>query len=476
MTPEIATDLPLHAQPPLNPGRIAELLRKYDRQGPRYTSYPPATQFASVEVSRYLDALADSTSQEPLSLYIHIPFCSSPCYYCGCNKIVTRNRAHVRRYMEHLRREMALLRLQSSLHQRPVMQLHLGGGTPTFLDDAELTELVHLTAHYFRLVQDDTRDYAIEIDPRTVDRSRIELIRGLGFNRISLGIQDFDPEVQKAINRIQGVEMIERLVRDIRARAFGSLNFDLIYGLPKQTLKSVEDTLREVIRLAPDRISYYNYAHLPERFAAQRAIHTEDLPSPALKLEMLTLLIRTLTEAGYLYIGMDHFVKADDPLALAQANGELCRNFQGYSVHKAEDLVGLGVSSISNIHGMFVQNAAQLDAYYQALDENRLPVVRGRESSREDVLRRDIIQQLSCYRFLDIARIEREYGIDFKVHFNLLLPELVQLERDGLLSLATPGKIYVSAEGSLLLRNICMVFDEYLRQDTPSKPTFSRVI
>lgn len=462
--------------PSLNAPRIAELLRKYDKQGPRYTSYPPATQFASMDASRYLQALAVSAPTTPLSVYIHIPFCSTACFYCGCNKIITRDREQVRRYLEHLRKEMALLRLQSSLHQRPVTQLHLGGGTPTFLDDAELTELIHLTAHYFNLVRDDTRDYSIEIDPRTVDRARIELIRGLGFNRISLGIQDFDPEVQKAINRVQSVEMITRLVQDIRARAFGSLNFDLIYGLPKQTLQSVEETLRTVIALAPDRISYYNYAHLPERFPAQRAIHDADLPDAGVKLQMLTLLIKTLTEAGYLYIGMDHFVKAGDPLAVAQATGKLCRNFQGYSVNKAQDLIGLGVSSISNVQGMYVQNALQVDAYYQALDENRLPVIKGVASTPEDVLRRDIIQQLSCYRYLDIDRIEQQYGIDFKEHFHAVLPELAQFERDGLLSLSQAGKLYVSADGSLLLRNICMLFDEYLQRASPAKALFSRVI
>ncbi len=476
MTPELAQQMSFSPQPALNSLRVAELLRKYDKQGPRYTSYPPATQFRPVDPGNYLDVLSSSKASDPLSLYIHIPFCSSPCYYCGCNKIITRNHEKVRQYLEHLRREMALLRLQSTLHLRPVMQLHLGGGTPTFLDDGELTELVHLTSHYFNLVRDDKRDYSIEIDPRTVDSARIELIRGLGFNRISLGIQDFDPMVQKAINREQSVEMIASLVKDIRARAFGSLNFDLIYGLPKQTLGSIERTLKEVIALSPDRISYYNYAHLPGRFAAQRAIATQDLPEPALKLQMLTLLIKTLTEAGYQYIGMDHFVKADDPLAIAQANGDLCRNFQGYSIHKAEDLIGLGVSSISNVHGMFVQNAVQLDTYYQALDQNQLPVVKGVASTDEDVLRRDIIQQLSCYRYLDIARIEKQYHIVFEEHFSPVLPELMQFEEDGLISRCDPGKLYVTAEGSLLLRTICMVFDEYLRRDTPGRSLFSRVI
>ena len=456
-----------------------DLIRKYNVQGPRYTSYPAVPHWKNnISESRWVDRVTTvfraSNKAHGISVYIHLPYCESLCTYCGCNTRITVNHAVERPYILGVLAEWHAY-IQLFGDERPVIaELHLGGGTPTFFSPENLQFLIsELLAPCDVAPQ---AEFGFEGHPNNTTFEHLRVLRNLGFTRLSLGIQDFDPQVQKAINRIQPVDMIERLVGDIRARAFGSLNFDLIYGLPKQTLKSVEDTLREVIRLAPDRISYYNYAHLPERFAAQRAIHTEDLPPPGVKLEMLTLVIRTLTDAGYLYLGMDHFVKMDDPLAIAQANGTLCRNFQGYSIHKAEDLVGLGVSSISNIHGMFVQNAAQLNTYYQALDENRLPVVKGRESTQEDVLRRDIIQQLSCYRFLDIARIEREYGIDFEEHFNLLLPELEQLERDGLLSLATPGKLFVSAEGSLLLRNICMVFDEYLRQDTPSKPTFSRVI
>lgn len=267
--------------------QIIDLLRKYDRAGPRYTSYPPATQFRATGSEDYLQALAESAPDAPVSVYIHIPFCRSPCYYCGCNKIITRNRDAVRQYLNHLRKEMALLRLQSTTYKRPVTQLHLGGGTPTFLDNAELTELVHHTSHYFNLVNADSRDYSIEIDPRTVDRARIELIRGLGFNRLSLGIQDFDPAVQGAINRQQRVEDIRELVGHIRTRGFSSLNFDLIYGLPLQTPDSIQMTLEKVIALSPDRISYYNYAHLPERFPAQKAIRNEDLPAPGLQTTFL---------------------------------------------------------------------------------------------------------------------------------------------------------------------------------------------
>ncbi len=455
---------------------IAELLRKYDRSGPRYTSYPPATQFRATGAEDYLDALAQARPDDPVSVYIHIPFCRSPCYYCGCNKIVTRNRDSVRQYLNHLHKEMALLRLQSATYRRPVTQLHLGGGTPTFLDNAELTELVHYTSQYFNLVRADSRDYSIEIDPRTVDRARIELIRGLGFNRLSLGIQDFDPAVQAAINRVQSVEEIRELVGHIRTRGFSSLNFDLIYGLPLQTLESIHHTLAHVIALSPDRISYYNYAHLPERFPAQKAIRTEDLPAPASKLQMLTLIIETLTAAGYRHIGMDHFVKAGDSLARAQDEGRLCRNFQGYSISKAQDLIGLGVSSISNVGDVFAQNAVQLDNYYRALDANQLPIEKGVVSSDEDLLRRDIIQQLACYRALDIAKLEAQYHLQFTEHFKDALPALRQFEQDGLLERDGWKRLQVSDRGSLLLRNICMVFDAYLQNTGVVKSLFSRAI
>jgi oxygen-independent coproporphyrinogen-3 oxidase len=465
-----------NAPGPLSEVRVEELLRRYDRAGPRYTSYPAATEFRSCGQQDYLEALAHSGSEAPLSLYIHIPFCSTPCYYCACNKQITRNRDSVRHYLDHLRKEMALLRLQSDAHKRPVTQFHLGGGTPTFLDDAELTELVHLASHYFHLQRDDDRDYCIEIDPRTVDSARIELIRGLGFNRISLGIQDFNPDVQHAINRLQPVSAIQELVGNIRARGFSSLNFDLIYGLPLQSLDTVRQTLQQVITLAPDRISYYNYAHLPERFPAQRAIRPEDLPASGDKLRMLAAIIDTLTAAGYLHIGMDHFVKPGDSLARAQSDGTLRRNFQGYAVNKALDLIGLGVSSINNVGKVFAQNALRLDDYYHALDQNQLPVQRGLVSCREDELRRDIIQAISCYRYLNIADLECRHKISFSEHFRPLLPELVKLARDNLIHYEEGKNIVVTQEGSLLLRTICMVFDEYLLREMSAQPAFSRVI
>ncbi len=464
----------------LLPSRISELLEKYDRPGPRYTSYPPATEFKTMTPQSYLDALLQrgyaALPSDPISVYIHLPFCRTPCYYCGCNKIITRSPSAVRKYLDHLRKEMALLRLQTNLHQRPVTQFHLGGGTPTFLDDAEMTELIHHTSHYFNLVNLEDRDYSIEVDPRTVNLERVQLLRGLGFNRISLGIQDFDENVQTAINRTQSVQEIGELTSAIRHCGFKSLNFDLIYGLPLQTLESINTTLRHVIALSPDRISYYNYAHLPARFPGQRAIRTADIPSASVKLQMLTTIVGTLTAAGYEYIGIDHFVKKNDPLARAQAEGRLCRNFQGYSIQKSTDLVGLGVSSISSTGLVFAQNAVKLDRYYQALDTNQLPVEKGLVSTVEDVLRREIIQQLTCYRALDVGAIETEFGIDFAQHFPAALHELARFESDGLICWRDGKNLTVTAEGTLLLRNLCMVFDEYLQGVIPLRPLFSRAI
>jgi oxygen-independent coproporphyrinogen-3 oxidase len=440
------------------------LLQKYDVSGPRYTSYPTAAQFASgFDGSHFLNAVYTGVEViTPLSLYIHLPFCENICYYCACNKVVTRDRTVVREYLDHLHREMALLRLQLKLSRRPVTQLHWGGGTPTFLDAAEMTELMHMTAQHFNLSRDSSRDYAIEIDPRTVDRQKIDLLRGLGFNRISLGIQDFDADVQQAINRIQTVEMVGSLVEYIRERSFHSLNFDLIYGLPKQDEESLSRTLDVVIKLSPDRISYYNYAHLPERFLPQRAIDRLTLPTAEQKILMLALITKKLVAAGYVYIGMDHFVKPDDSLAVAQREGQLARNFQGYTIAKAQDLIGLGVSSISSFDRVYAQNATDLDAYYSALDDNHLSIAKGVILTDEDVLRREIIQELLCQRHLDIAALQRKYAIDFYIHFGEAITALQGMEADGLLSISRDA-IVVNENGYPFLRNICMAFDEYVQ-------------
>ncbi len=462
------------------------LLKKYDVSGPRYTSYPTAAQFATgFDGSDFLNAVcrpstsADGASVEsiaPLSLYIHIPFCENICYYCACNKVVTRDKTVVRRYLDSLHREMALLHLQLKLHHRPVTQLHWGGGTPTFLDDAEMTELMHMTAHHFHLSRDPDRDYAIEIDPRSVSYDTIDLLRGLGFNRISLGIQDFHPAVQHAINRIQSVEMVSDLVEYIRERSFRSLNFDLIYGLPHQTEETLRDTLEKVIAMSPDRISFYNYAHLPERFLPQRAIDRLTLPTAEEKIRLLAQIIEQLTQAGYIYIGMDHFVKPDDSLAIAQREGHLARNFQGYTIAKAQDLIGMGVSAISSLEGVYAQNCTDLETWYSALERNRLPIVKGVLLTPEDKIRREIIQEILCNRSLDIDAAEQKHGIVFHEHFSNALLGLHEMQADGIVSL-TPDKLVVNPCGFPFLRNIAMLFDEYLAaQQSSGQTRYSRAL
>ena len=440
-----------------------QLLQKYDVSGPRYTSYPTAAQFASgFTGSDFLNAVFnDVETITPLSLYIHIPFCENICYYCACNKVVTRDKSVVRKYLDSLHREMALLHLQLKLHHRPVTQLHWGGGTPTFLDAAEMTELMHMTANHFHLTRDSQRDYAIEIDPRSVSHDTIDLLRGLGFNRISLGIQDFDSGVQQAINRIQTEEQVGNLVAYIRERSFHSLNFDLIYGLPRQNEDTLNRTLDTVIAMSPDRISYYNYAHLPERFVSQRAIDRLALPTAEQKIRMLALIIEKLTAAGYVYIGMDHFVKPDDTLAIAQREGHLARNFQGYTIAKAQDLVGMGVSAISSLDGVYAQNCTDLDGWYAALEQNRLPIAKGIVLTGEDMIRREIIQEILCARRLDFSAIAQKYNLVFQEHFANAMAALRSMEQDGILTLAETG-FQVNPCGFPFLRNIAMLFDEYL--------------
>jgi oxygen-independent coproporphyrinogen-3 oxidase len=452
------------------PRELVDLLHQYNVTGPRYTSYPTAAEFTQAfgqaEYLALRGALPESIS--PLSLYVHVPFCESPCFYCGCNKIVTRQRSQVRTYLDSLQKEMALMRLQLDVYKRPVTQLHWGGGTPTYLDDGELTELMHHIANYFTLVQSEDRDYSIELDPRTVSETRIDLLRGLGFNRVSIGVQDFDPDVQENINRIQSFRDISRLVEYIRARSFRSLNFDLIYGLPGQTVKTMSDTLKKVVELSPDRISFYNYAHMPDRFPGQRAIDESKLPSPDQRLELLAMIIHSLAESGYVHIGMDHFVKPGDPLARALDDGTLCRNFQGYSVNKASEIIGLGVSSISSVPGAYVQNYRDMEHYSQCLADNALPVERGVALTREDELRRDVIQRITCYRRVEKRDVEKTYQIDFDQHFQGSEQALSVLEQDGLLDMADPHVISVTDKGVLFLRNICMVFDQYPPQKTKS--------
>jgi oxygen-independent coproporphyrinogen-3 oxidase len=450
-----------------------DLIRKYDVAGPRYTSYPTALRFQDGYTgARYSEFLRTRTQPDsPLSLYVHLPFCNDICYYCACNKVVTRKPGVAARYLEHLDRE---IRMMGELigQQRPINQLHLGGGTPTYLNDAEMTQLVHSLATHFHFTNDGDREYSIEIDPRTVGHHTIPLLKGLGFNRVSLGVQDFDERVQRAVNRIQSFESIRDLTALVRQHDFRSLSYDLIYGLPFQNRDSMATTLQRVIELAPDRISCYNYAHLPHAFPSQRAISRLALPSAEDKLDMLGQIVATLTDAGYRYIGMDHFVLPEDELSLAADAGTLQRNFQGYSTRLADELIGLGVSAISSNPDLYVQNARSLDEYYALLDDNELPVRKFLEVNVEDKLRRAVIMSLICRMHLNKDEIEAGFGIDFDEHFASELERLEVMRDDDLLVLG-PREIQVTELGRPLIRNICMVFDEYL---DPEQQKYSRTI
>jgi oxygen-independent coproporphyrinogen-3 oxidase len=453
------------------------MARKYATSGPRYTSYPTAPQFSDdFDVQRYLNwQVFKERHADPLSIYVHLPFCHDICYYCACNKVVTRREGVARRYLDHLGRELAL---QSEIvgAERPVTQLHWGGGTPTFLDDGEITELMHGLASHFRLLDKGYREYSIEIDPRTVSPSTIALLKGVGFNRISLGVQDFDEQVQRAVNRIQPFEQVADLVEAVRAHGFRSLSFDLIYGLPYQDHRSMAETLRKVISLRPDRIACYNYAHLPERFKSQRSIDRLTLPEPEEKLLLAQMISATLQDAGYRFIGMDHYVLPEDELARGQGEGRLQRNFQGYSLQIAEDLLGLGVSSISQIGDFYLQNERSLDAYYELIDEGRMPITRGYMINNEDRLRRRVIMSLICDLSLDIKDCEREFGIDFRSHFAAALDELTPAFEDGLIGFEDQ-RLQVSSAGRPFLRNLCMPFDEYLEHHSASgKARFSATV
>jgi oxygen-independent coproporphyrinogen-3 oxidase len=454
---------------------VSDLACKYAGNGPRYTSYPTAPQFRD-GFDPDTASLDERKSDAPLSLYLHIPFCSDICYYCACNKIVTRERTVSRRYLDYLRTEIAM-QSQRIGGSRPVTQLHWGGGTPTFLDDAELTELMHELASHFQLLDRGQREYSIEIDPRTVNGGRVALLRGLGFNRISLGIQDFDPLVQKSVNRYQPFPVVKSLVKDIRRHDFRSLSFDLIYGLPHQDRQTTIDTLEKVIALAPDRIACYNYAHLPERFPSQRAIDRLTLPSPQEKLVIQSIISEQLTAAGYLHIGLDHYVLPADDLATAQREGRLQRNFQGYSVDLAEDLLGLGVSAISQLGNAYLQNERNIDTYYTKLDRGDLPVARGCALGEDDRLRRHIIMQLACNLSLDIEDTRARYQVDFEEYFSKELAQLDAMAKDGLLEISADA-IRVLNCGRPFLRNICMVFDRYLQstEDDNPPPRYSATV
>lgn len=452
----------------------SDLIHRYDVAGPRYTSYPTAVQFhTQVGAFELLHALRESRkASRPLSLYVHLPFCANICYYCACNKVITKDRGRAQAYLQRLEHEIQML----ACHLAPgqvVEQLHLGGGTPTFLSHAELRRLMAQLRLHFNLLEDDSGDYGIEIDPREADWATMGLLRELGFNRVSLGVQDLDPTVQRAINRMQSLEETRAIVEAARTLQFRSVNIDLIYGLPAQNPQTFSHTVDKVIDLQPDRLSVFNYAHLPERFMPQRRIDAADLPDAASKLLMLQRTVEQLGNAGYRYIGMDHFALPDDELATAQEDLTLQRNFQGYTTHGHCDLIGLGVSAISQVGELYSQNSSDLSEYSRLLDSDQPATKRGLLCNDDDRIRRAIIQQLICHFTLEFGEIEKNFCIDFRDYFRDAWPQLLGMASDGLITLSETG-IEVRPEGRLLVRAVCMVFDAYLTRQ--NRQQFSRVI
>jgi oxygen-independent coproporphyrinogen-3 oxidase len=448
------------------------LVRKYDGHGPRYTSYPTADRFdEGFGREDYVRHLAGRQSNQPLSLYVHLPFCSTICYYCACNKVVTKDHGRSAKYLRYIGREISMV---AALIEGapPVEQLHWGGGTPTFLAPEEMTELMAMLTRAFALAPG--AEVSIEVDPRKVDATRIAFLARLGFNRISVGIQDFDPAVQQAVNRIQGEAETRAVIDAARQHGFSSVNVDLIYGLPRQTTAGFAATLDKVLAAAPDRVALYSYAHVPHLFKPQRRIALDQLPAPEEKLAILALAIETLGAAGYVYIGMDHFALPNDELAIAQRAGALHRNFQGYSTRPECDLVAFGISAIGKIGSTYVQNVRTLDDYYARLDEKVLPVLRGIALDADDLLRRDVIQSLMCRFALDFASVETEHGIRFDRYFAAELEALAALAADGLVEFVDGG-VAVTARGRLLVRTVAMVFDRYL-SDQRDRARYSRII
>ncbi len=453
-----------------------ELIRRYDTFGPRYTSYPTAVQFTSAfNLEDYLGGVKHSNEDpipSPLSLYLHIPFCDTICYYCGCSKVITKDKSKAAHYIELLKQE---IKLQGALFakDRVVTQIHWGGGTPTFLSDKEIYEIIECLRDNFNVPADNDVEFGIEVDPRTVDQQRLKNLNNLGFNRVSFGVQDFDSDVQQAVNRVQSNEQIKQHITDSRKLHYQSINIDLMYGLPKQSVHSFSKTLDTTIELNPDRIAIYNYAHLPEMFKPQRRINEDELPSAEEKLNILQLCIDKLQNAGYVYIGMDHFAKASDALVKAQQEGSLHRNFQGYSTHADCDMIAMGVTAISRIGDNYSQNVRTIDEYESYLKQNKIPVFRGIELENDDILRREVINQLMCNNSLDITKLEKKWGIEFKQYFKSSLENLQKMADDGLLNIEKT-KITITTSGRLLARSICMQFDRYLQEKNNNR--FSRVI
>ncbi|MBP9219451.1 MAG: oxygen-independent coproporphyrinogen III oxidase [Sterolibacterium sp.] len=452
-----------------------EIIRRFDVNGPRYTSYPTADRFTdgygAAEYGRWLGQRTVAGVSRPLSLYMHLPFCNTICYYCACNKIITKDHGRSAKYLKYLGKELAL-QAEALAGTRDVIQLHWGGGTPTFLSHEEMRQLVEMTREHFHFLPQG--EYSIEVDPRRVDEATVQLLGELGFNRMSLGVQDFDPDVQKAVNRIQSLAETRLVMEAARANGFQSLSVDLIYGLPKQSVTTFERTLEEVIALDPDRLSVYNYAHLPSLVKPQRRINEAELPSPDARLQILQLAIRKLNEAGYVFIGMDHFAKPGDELAIAQQQGRLHRNFQGYSTHAEADLLAFGISAISKVGPSYGQNVKTLDEYYDLLDRGILPVMRGYELTPDDLLRRSIIQSLMCHFELSLPEIEMAHQIDFRSYFAAELADLREMEEGGLLTI-DERRLSIRMPGRLLVRAIAMAFDRHLRGDR-ERVRYSKVI
>jgi oxygen-independent coproporphyrinogen-3 oxidase len=454
-----------------------ELLTRFDVAGPRYTSYPTADRFveafSQVDLHQALDLRNNGLVQKnrPLSIYVHIPFCESLCYYCACNKIITKHHEKAEPYLRYLAKEVELYTSSIGIGQS-VSQLHLGGGTPTFLSDDELRELMSVLKRSFSFVAGG--EYSVEVDPRTVNDERLALLFELGFNRLSFGVQDFDPEVQKAVHRIQPAEQVFALVASARKMGFESINVDLIYGLPKQTPESFDRTLKQINELRPDRIALYAYAHLPERFKPQRRILSAELPVASSKIAMLSRSMDALMNAGYVYVGMDHFALPDDALAVAKRQGRLHRNFQGYSTQPDCDLIGLGVSAIGRMGGTYSQNAKTMEEYVDMLDNAQLPIVKGLALSRDDLIRRAWIMAIMCQGHVQYDAFNEAWLIDAKKYFAPELSQLENLQTQGLVELGDGG-LQVTPMGWFFVRGVAMVFDKYLQADR-NRTRFSKII
>lgn len=456
----------------------SDLLRRHDRPGPRYTSYPTAPQFDDGFGEAGLMQAITASNGDPiprrLSLYVHVPYCMSPCFYCGCNRIITRDTTRSEPYIARLEREIGMMAPLFD-RDREVIQLHFGGGTPNFFSPAQLDQVVEALRSQFRFSQADDRDISIELDPRFVTAHDIAALARTGFNRASFGVQDFDPDVQVAVNRVQSVEETRAVVDACRANGFRSVNVDLIYGLPKQNLAGFERTLDTVAEMRPDRLAVYSYAHLPELFKAQRQLNAYDLPDAETKIALLQLAIRKLGEAGYRYIGMDHFALPEDELSIAQEQGSLHRNFMGYTTHAESDLIGFGVSSISHVGASYSQNPRNLPEWEIAIDQGRLPLFRGMSLSEDDMVRADVIQQLMCLGRIDKRAIERRHEVDFDAYFADALQALQPLHEEGLVD-DHGSVIEATPRGRYLLRIIAMCFDAYLQPSAEPRQRFSKAI